>query len=66
MILNIKKIEVATARRGKTFREIYREAHISPVTAGRIRKGYAVQPRTAGKLASALNCDVTELIQDGQ
>ena len=66
MILNIKKIEVATARRGKTFREIYREAHISPVTAGRIRKGYEVQPRTAGKLAAALNCDVAELLQDDQ
>ena len=66
MILNIKKIEVATARSGKTFQEVYREAHISPVTAGRIRKGYEVQPRTAGKLATALNCDVAELLQDNQ
>ena len=66
MILNIRKIEVATARKGKTFQDVYKEAHISPVTAGRIRKGYEIQPRTAGKLATALNCDVAELIQDGQ
>ncbi len=66
MILDFKKVEVATARKGKTFRQVFREAHISPVTAGRIRKGYEVQPRTAGKLAATLNCDVVELIHDGQ
>ncbi len=62
MVLNVRKIEVATARKGKTFQDVYKVAHISPVTANRIRKGYEVQPRTAGKLAAALEVDVTELM----
>ncbi len=64
MVLNTKKIEVALARKEKTFSELYKDARISTVTAGRVRKGLPVQPKIAGKLAAALGVDVSELIDD--
>ena len=64
MILSSQKIEFALARKGKTFRELYKDARISTVTAGRVRKGLPVQPKIAGRLAAALGMDVSELVNN--
>lgn len=62
MILSIEKIKIAVANKQMNFTEMLKKAHVSTVTAGRIRAGKEVNTKTAGKLAAALGVDVTELL----
>lgn len=63
MILDVTKIKLATARLQLTMREVMKNAHLSSVTVRRVYAGKEVQPRTAGKLAAALGCDVAEILK---
>jgi len=66
MLLSFEKIEIAAARGSKSLKEVLAAGKISQLTAKRIKEKRPVRTQTAGKLAQALNCDVAELVQDGQ
>ena len=65
MILDYGKIKLACARKCLTIRNVLQEAHVSTLTAKRIKDGGEVNTKTAGKLAAALGVDVIELLADG-
>lgn len=62
MILDYNKVKIACARKCLTMRNALKQAHMSTQTAQRIKEGGEVNPKTAGKLAAALGCDITELL----
>ena len=64
MILDYEKIKLACARKCFTIRNALQAAHISSLTAKRIKDGMEVNTKTAGKLAAALGVDVAELLTD--
>lgn len=66
MIVSYSKIEKAGANKQMSMKDIYQKAHMARATLERIRKGNEVTMKTVGKLASALNCDVAELLQGDQ
>ena len=65
MILDYGKIKLACARKCLTIRNVLQKAHVSTLTAKRIKDGGEVNTKTAGKLAAALGVDVIELLADG-
>lgn len=64
MVLSMDCVRIAAARKCWTIKELLNKAHISSVTAQRIKNGKAVSVKTAVKLAAVLECDVTELLAD--
>ena len=62
MKLSLEKIKLATARKQMNFSDVLKQAHVSTLTATRIREGRDVNTRTAGKIAAALGVDVAELL----
>lgn len=64
MRLDFNKIRLACARKCFTISNALQAAHISTLTAKRIKDGMEVNTRTAGKLAAALGVDVAELLTD--
>lgn len=62
MKLDVAKIKLATARKQMTLTDVMKKAKLSSVTIRRIYAGLEVQPKTVGKLAAALECDVAELL----
>lgn len=65
MKVDQKKLEIALARKGKSFTEIAKEMKIDVSMISKINKGFdGLRPRTVGKLAKALGVDVTELLED--
>lgn len=62
MLLDIEKIRIACARKKASLTEIIKKAHVSTLSAQRMRKGQNVTTKTAGKLAEALGVDVTEIM----
>lgn len=64
MILDYRKIKLACARKCFTIRNALQAAHISSLTAKRIKDGMEVNTKTAGKLAAALGVDVADLLTD--
>ena len=63
MVLSIEKIRIAAANKQMNFTEVLKLAHVSTVTAKRIKDGAAVNTKTAGKLAAALGVDVADLLK---
>lgn len=63
MILDIEKIKLAAAEKALPFVEVLKRAHVSSVTARRIRNGYEIQTKTAGKLAAVLGVSVADLLK---
>lgn len=63
MKIDHKKLELFLARECKSLSDL-REGS-SPQTLKRIRNGEEVKPRTAGRIAKALNCDVADLLEEG-
>lgn len=61
MRLNKQKINIIRARKGLTLQEMYRAARVGPNT---VIKGYDtdIDPVTVGRIAKALDVDVTEII----
>lgn len=61
MKLSVEKLEIELARQCKTISDLRTGA--SPKTLTKIRLGQEVTPRTAGRIARALNVDVKELVE---
>lgn len=62
MVIDIKKVQVILARKQLAMTQFFKEAHFSAATVKRIKSGYEVNTKTAGKLAAALGVDVAELL----
>ena len=61
MKLNKHKLNIIRARKGLTLQEMYRAAKVASNT---VIKGYDadIDPVTVGRIAKALDVDVTEII----
>ena len=65
MKIDARKLEILQARECLNNKELEKRAKIGHPTLARVKQGIRnVQPATVGKLAKALNCDVTELLED--
>lgn len=64
MVIDFKKLQIQCARQNVNMTDVLKAAHISTLTMQRIKAGNEVQPRTAGKLATALKIDVVEIMKD--
>ncbi len=62
MVLSIELVKLAAAEKKMGFTEVLKLAHISPITARRIKNGCEVQTKTAGKLAEVLGVSVADLL----
>ena len=62
MVIDFKKLQIFLARKQLRMTQFFKDAHISSVTVKRMKSGCKVTVKTAGKLAAALGCDVTELL----
>ena len=60
MKIDKAKLEVILARRCTSYRAL--RSAVSPQTVTKMRKGEDIMPRSAGKLAMALDVDVEDLI----
>ena len=65
MKIDVKKINIELARRQLSITEFCSQSQIPSVTIEKILRGVRnPRPKTIGRIASALNVDVTEIIQD--
>ncbi len=62
MKLSIEKIKIIVANKQMNITDMLKEAHVSTVTAGRIRDGKEVNTKTAGKIAAVLGVSVADLL----
>lgn len=62
MKIDSRKLDLILARECKSLSDL-RDGS-SPQTLRRIRRGEEVQPKTLGRIARALNCDVTEILEE--
>ena len=63
MKISQNKLDMALARKCMVLRDL-REDGAASQTLTRIRKGEAVTPKTAGRIARALGVDVSEIIEE--
>lgn len=61
MKINVSKLEKAMARRCLNSKELQGAASLT--TIQRIRSGKEIRTKTAGKIAKALDVDVSELLE---
>lgn len=65
MKIDVRKLEILQARELLNNKELREKADIGHLTLMQIKQGIRnLQPVTVGKIARALNCDVTELLED--
>jgi len=64
MIVNRNKLMIAMARSCFNTRDLALNAKMPIPTINNVITGRSVKPATIGKIAKALNIDVTELIED--
>ena len=62
MKINRKKYELACARACMSFEDIVKTG-IPRGTLGNAMRGDDIKPKTIGKIAKALNCDVTDILE---
>lgn len=62
MVVDIEKVRIILARKQLSMTQFFKEAHFSQSTVKRIKEGCTINTKTAGKLAAALGCDITELL----
>ena len=62
MKIDPKKLDLALARECKSLHDL--RDGTSPQTLKRIRMGEEVKPKTAGRIAKALGCDVTDILEE--
>lgn len=55
-------IEVETARRAESFKEVAERAGISEATLKRARIGEGIRPEVAGRIAKALELPVEDIV----
>ena len=65
MKIDVRKLEILQARECLNNKELREKAQLGYVTLTQIKQGKRnLQPATVGKIAKALNCDVTELLEN--
>ena len=65
MKIDARKLEILQARELLDNKGLREKANISSLTLVQIKQGIRnIQPKTVGKIAKALNCDVVELLED--
>lgn len=64
MKISKNKFDLLLAKNCITVLEVAEQCGVSRNIFLRINKGLEMLPRTVGKIAKALNCDVTELLED--
>lgn len=64
MIAKKSKIDIAMARACINTYELAKKANMPLPTVNNVISGRSVRPATIGKIAKALNVDVTELIKE--
>lgn len=65
MKIDVKKLEILQARECINNKDLRDRAQLGYVTLTEIKQGKRnLLPITVGKIARALNCDVTELLED--
>lgn len=65
MKIDVRKLEILQAKRCMMAKDVEEKADISHRTYLQIKKGTdKTLPLTVGKIAKALNCEVTELLED--
>ena len=65
MKIDARKLEILQARELLDNKELREKADIGHLTLVQIKQGIRnIQPKTVGKIAKTLNCDVTELLED--
>lgn len=62
MKIDNQKLDLMLARRCMSLRDLRNGT--SPQTLTRIRRGENIKPVTVGRIAKALDCDPTDIIQD--
>lgn len=62
MKIDNQKLDLMLARRCMSLRDFRNGT--SPQTLTRIRRGESIKPKTVGRIAKALDCDPTDIIQD--
>ncbi len=64
MKIDKMKIDVTMAKKGYSAKELSEKCGVSQVTIARLKRGVQeARPATIGKIAKALNVDVTEIIE---
>ncbi|MGM9577843.1 MAG: helix-turn-helix domain-containing protein [Evtepia sp.] len=63
MKIDLKKLDLLLARECKSLSDL-RDGS-SPQTLKRIRRGEEVQPKTVGRIARALGCDPSDILEGG-
>ena len=63
MKIDNRKLELALARKCKSMSDL-RDGS-SPQTLRRIMNGEEVKPKTVGRIALALGCDVADILEGG-
>ena len=64
MILNRKKLELSMARACMNTDDLQKTSKLPRPTLNNAITGRSVRPATVGKIAKALDGDVTELLED--
>lgn len=62
--MKAKNIDFLLAERGLTCAEIVARSGLSNKTLYSARQGAEIRPKTAGKIAKALDVPITEIIKD--
>lgn len=64
MKISKKKLEIAMARAKMNRNELAKKANMPVPTICNVYRRGTCKPKTAGKIAETLKCDVTEIIED--
>lgn len=62
MVVDREKLTIAMARACMNAQDLAKAAEMPPQTVNRALLGRGVRPATVGRIARALNCDVSEIL----
>lgn len=65
MLINAVKIETILAKQGMTKAALADKSGLARQNISTIIRRGTCEPKTAGKLAAGLGCDVTDIIKEG-
>ncbi|HHV09771.1 MAG TPA: helix-turn-helix transcriptional regulator [Clostridiales bacterium] len=64
MKLNNKKFDIILATKCMSAKDLSKKSGVNVITLSKLRNGSVARPQTIGRLAAALEVDVTELIEN--
>lgn len=64
MKANHKKLQIAMARACMNLQDLAKASDLPPQTVNGALRGRGIRPGTIGKIAKALDCDVTEILEE--